>query len=99
MLWVLGQPFHRKAKQVDTVAGRKIELEAVGGLQKLDGHRQHVRFGEWQMVLQNGHLIPLARKAKLQRRLETAEDVVGDFVGRFVLVHRDSACLLYTSPS
>ena len=60
----------------------------MGLLEKIDGKLQNVRFGKRQMVLQDCQLVFSVRESHLKGRLESAQDVVGDLIGRVVLVHR-----------
>ena len=78
----------RVPKNIDPIAGREIEFQRVGLLEKIDGNLQNVRFGKRQMVLQNSQLVFSVRESYLKGRLESAQDVVGDLIGRVVLVHR-----------
>src|SRR5947207_2655449 len=71
----------RGAHQVDAVARREVELQRVRLLQELDGQRQQLRRRERQMIAEDGHLVLAAGEAQRQRRLQTAEDVVGHLVG------------------
>src|SRR5207302_11070642 len=43
------------------------------------------------ILLQNRLLIPPARKAELQRRLQPRQDVIRNFIRRIILVHRHRA--------
>ena len=61
----------------------------MGPLQEFNGHRQHFGFGKGQMILQNRHLILLVGISQLESWLETAKNVVGDFIRRLILVHRN----------
>ena len=78
----------RVPKNIDPIAGREIELQRVGLLEKIDGNLQNVRFGKRQMVFQDCQLVFSVRESYLKGRLESAQDVVGDLIGRIVLVHR-----------
>ena len=78
----------RVPKNIDPIAGREIEFQRVGLLEKIDGNLQNVRFGKRQMVFQDCQLVFSVRESYLKGRLESAQDVVGDLIGRIVLVHR-----------
>ena len=67
-------------------------------LQKLHGHRQHFSFGERQMILQNRQFILPIGKTQRQGRLQAAQNIVGDLVGGFVLVHGDDAAKVGGEP-
>ena len=72
MLGVLSEPLHGVTQQVDAVARGEVELQFVGVLQEVDGHRQHLRFGERQVVLQDRQFVVPVREAHIQRRLQAA---------------------------
>ena len=63
-------------------------------LQKLNRHREHLGFSEWQVVLQNCHLIMLVGEADFQRGLKSTEDVIRNLKSGFIFIHRDSAAKL-----
>ena len=85
---VLGHALDREPQQVDPVARREIELETMRLLKKLDRQGQECILGERQVVLEDLHLVVAGREPQREGRLKAGEDVVGDLVGRLVLVHR-----------
>ena len=76
-------------QDVNAVASRKVQVQRMCFLQKIDGQIEHLVIRKWKMILQNGQLIFTSRMAQSQSRLQAAENVVGNLERGFILVHRD----------
>ena len=86
---VLSQPLHRVPQHVDAVARREVEIELMRLLEEIDRQVEHLGFGERQVIAQDRQLVIAIGMTERECRLQSAEDVVGDFKRRFIVIHRD----------
>lgn len=56
-------------------------------LQEFDRQIQQLRLGEGQVILEDGQFVLATGEAQCQRGLQAAQDVIGNFECRFIIVH------------
>src|SRR5437879_1011015 len=89
--WVLGQTFQRILQEMNAVSDRIFQIELMGFLEEVHRQRQHICRGKGNMIAQDSQFVVSTREPQMQGGLEARQNVVGNLVGRSVLVHRHAA--------